>query len=516
MPPEHVDVLIVGAGLSGIGAAHHLQSNCPGKRYAILEARERIGGTWDLFRYPGIRSDSDMYTLGYSFRPWREAKSIAEGSSILDYVRQTASDGGIEEKIRFDHRVVRAEWSTEDARWTVEATRGDTREGTRGDTGEAVRGDAGDIMRLTCDFLFMCSGYYRYDEGYTPDFPGMERFAGPIVHPQHWSDDVDYAGKRVVVIGSGATAVTLVPAMARSAGHVTMLQRSPSYIVSLPAEDPVAKLLRRFVPAKLSYPIMRWKNVLLTMASFQLSRHRPTLMKRLIRKGIERQLPEDYDIDTHFKPHYDPWDQRLCLVPNGDLFEAIREGRASVVTDRIETFTERGIELASGAEIEADVIVTATGLNLLALGGMQIALDGRDVEVGETMSYKGMMLSGVPNFAFAVGYTNASWTLKCDLTCEYVCRLLNHMDEHGYLQCTPHNRDPSIAPQPFIDFSSGYVLRSIDKFPKQGSKAPWRLHQNYALDIINLKFGSVKDGAMEFSRAASAEDAAEPAYSEVS
>jgi cation diffusion facilitator CzcD-associated flavoprotein CzcO len=494
MSLEHVDVLIVGAGLSGIGAGHHLQTNCPRKSYAILEARDRMGGTWDLFRYPGIRSDSDMYTLGYSFRPWREARSIADGSSILDYVRQTARDGGIEEKIRFDHRVARAEWSTADARWTV----------------EAVRGDTGETVPMTCDFLFMCSGYYRYDEGYTPDFPGTERFAGRIVHPQHWGEDIDYTGKRVVVIGSGATAVTLVPAMAQTAAHVTMLQRSPSYIVTLPAEDPLAKLLRRFLPARVSYPIMRWKNVLLTMLSFQLSRHRPKLMKALIRKGIERQLPQEYDIDTHFKPRYDPWDQRLCLVPNGDLFEAIRDGHASVVTDQIMTFTERGIELASGAELEADLIVTATGLNLLALGGMHIAVDGRDIELGETMSYKGMMLSGVPNMAFAVGYTNASWTLKCDLTCEYVCRLLGHMDEQGYRQCVPHNRDPSIVAQPFIDFSSGYVLRSIDKFPKQGSKAPWRLHQNYALDIFNLRFGSVQDGAMEFSRVTSAVDTGEP------
>ncbi len=487
MPLEHVDVLIVGAGLSGIGAACHLQSNCAGKTYAILEARDRSGGTWDLFRYPGIRSDSDMYTLGYSFRPWKEAKSIADGSSILDYVRQTAVDYGVEEKIRFEHRVVRAEWSTADARWTVEVERGDT----------------GEVVCMTCGFLFMCSGYYRYDEGYTPDFPGTERFTGRIVHPQHWSEDIDYAGKRVVVIGSGATAVTLVPAMAQSAAHVTMLQRSPSYIVSLPAEDPIAKALRRFLPAKVAYPVMRWKNVLLTMLSFQLSRRRPRLMKGLVRKGLERQLPPGYDIDTHFNPSYDPWDQRLCLVPNGDLFEALSAGRASVVTDRVETFTDTGIRLVSGAELEADLIVTATGLNLLALGGIELAVDGRDVVLPETMSYKGMMLSGVPNFAFAVGYTNASWTLKCDLTCEYVCRLLNHMDQHGYALCAPQNRDPAVLERPFIDFSSGYVQRSIDKFPKQGSKAPWRLHQNYALDIVNLKFGSVQDSAMEFSNARS-------------
>jgi cation diffusion facilitator CzcD-associated flavoprotein CzcO len=494
MPLEHVDVLIVGAGLSGIGAACHLQANCPGKSYAILEARDRIGGTWDLFRYPGIRSDSDMYTLGYSFRPWREDKSIAEGSSILDYIRETAGENGIERRIRFDHQVVRAEWSTADARWTVEATRGDTQE----------------TVRMSAGFLFTCSGYYRYDEGYTPDFRGAERFAGRIVHPQHWSEDIDYAGKRVVVIGSGATAVTLVPSMARRAAHVTMLQRSPSYIVSLPAEDPIAKQLRRFLPAKIAAPIMRWKNVLLTMASFQLSRRRPGLMRKLVRKGLERRLPAGYDIDTHFNPTYDPWDQRLCLVPNGDLFEAIGNGSASVVTDRIDTFTEHGIRLASGTELQADLVVTATGLNLLALGGIEIAVDGQEIVLPQTMSYKGMMLGGVPNFAFAVGYTNASWTLKCDLTCEYVCRLLNHMDKLGYVQCTPHNRDPSVLERPFIDFSSGYVQRSIDKFPKQGSKAPWRLHQNYPLDIVNLRFGSVADDAMEFSPARSPHAPREP------
>jgi cation diffusion facilitator CzcD-associated flavoprotein CzcO len=486
--PDHVDVLIVGAGLSGIGAACHLQSNCPDKSYAILEARERSGGTWDLFKYPGIRSDSDMYTLGYSFRPWTQAKSIADGPSILDYVRQTAADHGVDGKIRFNHRVLRAEWSTDDACWTVEAQHGEQEES----------------VRISCNFLFLCSGYYRYDEGYTPEFPGSEQFAGRIVHPQHWDEDIDYAGKRVVVIGSGATAVTLVPSMAESAAHVTMLQRSPTYIVSLPAEDPVAKLLRRFLPAKVSYPIMRWKNVLVTMASFQLSRRRPKAMKALLRKGLERQLPVGYDIDTHFNPSYNPWDQRLCLVPNGDLFEAISAGRASVVTDRIERFTETGIKLVSGAELEADVVVTATGLNLVALGGMEFSVDGQDVTLADTMSYKGMMLSGVPNMAFSVGYTNASWTLKCDLTCEYVCRLLGHMDEAGFRQCTPHNRDPRVSERPFIDFSSGYVLRSIDKFPKQGSKAPWKLHQNYPMDIINLRFGSVEDGVMEFSNTGTA------------
>jgi cation diffusion facilitator CzcD-associated flavoprotein CzcO len=494
MSLEHVDVLIVGAGLSGIGAAHHLQADSPGKTYAILEARDGIGGTWDLFRYPGIRSDSDMFTLGYSFRPWEEAKAIADGPSILSYVRDTAREGGIDRNIRFGHRVLRAEWSTADARWTVEAERTDTQE----------------TVRLTCGFVFMCSGYYRYDEPYMPEFEGIERFAGRIVHPQNWSDDIDYGGKRVVVVGSGATAVTLVPAMAEHAAHVTMLQRSPSYVLSLPGSDPFANLVRRVLPPKVAYSVVRWKNVLLTTLFFQLSRRRPKLVKSLIRKGVEKALPPGYDIDTHFKPRYDPWDQRVCLVPDGDLFEAIGKGRASVVTDQIDTFTETGLRLASGAELEADLVVTATGLNLLALGGMQIAVDGRDVVLPETVGYKGMMLAGVPNLAIALGYTNASWTLKCDLTCEYVCRLLNHMDEHGYRQCTARNRDPELPTQPFIDLTAGYVQRSIDQFPKQGLKAPWRLYQNYARDILMLRFGALTDDAMEFSNVASPVASPEP------
>ena len=488
MTIEHVDVLIVGAGLSGIGAAHHLRVNCPNKTFALLEARANIGGTWDLFRYPGIRSDSDMYTLGYSFKPWTEAKAIADGSSILSYIRETAAESGSEQNVRLHHRVLRAEWSTQQARWTVDAERGDT----------------GATVQLTCAFLLNCTGYYRYDEGYTPEFPGTERFGGEIVHPQHWREDLDYTDKRVVVIGSGATAVTLVPAMAERAAHVTMLQRSPSYIVTRPAEDAIANKLRRYLGARLAYPIVRWKNVLLTMASFQLSRRWPRVVKAAVRKGVQHQLPPGYDVDTHFKPRYGPWDQRLCLVPDGDLFAAISSGRAAVVTDNIDTFTERGIRLTSGAELEADVIVTATRLNLLALGGMQLVVDGRAVELSETMSYKGMMLSGVPNFALALGYTNASWTLKCDLTCEYVCRLLNHMDADGYTQCMPRSPDPSVQELPFIDFSSGYVQRSIDSFPKQGSRAPWRLYQNYARDILALKYGSIEDEAMEFSRPAPA------------
>jgi monooxygenase len=491
---EYLDVLIVGAGLSGVGAGCHLETRCPGKSYAILEGRGSIGGTWDLFRYPGVRSDSDMYTLGYSFRPWKEAKAIADGPSILRYVKETARDYGVDRKIRTGHRVVGASWSSAEARWTVEVERTDTDE----------------TVHLTCGFLFMCTGYYRYDAGHSPDFPGTERFQGQIVHPQFWSDDVDHAGKRVVVVGSGATAVTLVPAMAGTAKHVTMLQRSPSYVLSLPAEDAIANVVRRFLPPKLAYSIVRWKNVLVTMLVFQLSRRRPGTMKALIRKGLESRLPPGYDIDTHFSPRYNPWDQRMCLVPDGDLFEVLSAGSASIVTDTIDTFTETGLRLSSGEELEADLVVTATGLDLVPLGGMQLAVDGRDVELPKTMGYKGMMLSGVPNMAVSIGYTNASWTLKCDLTCEYVCRLLKHMDEHGYRQATPENNDPTVTEEPFIDFTSGYVLRAIDKFPRQGSKAPWRLYQNYARDIVSLRHGKLEDGALVFSNRDGEAVASEP------
>ncbi len=482
--PEHLDVVIVGAGLSGVGAAYHLQDECPDRSYAILEARDAIGGTWDLFRYPGIRSDSDMLTLGYSFRPWPEAKAIADGPDILRYVRETATENGIDKRIRFGHRVVSASWSTEGSRWTLEIERSD---GERG--------------QLTCNFLHGCTGYYRYDQGYTPQFAGTERFRGQIVHPQMWTDDIDYAGKRVVVIGSGATAVTLVPAMAKTAAGVTMLQRSPSYVISLPGVDPIAKALRRVLPQRIAFALLKWKNVLLAMASFQLSRRRPRIAKALIRKGLERQLPEGYDIDTHFRPDYNPWDQRLCLIPDGDLFEAISDGSAEVVTDRIETFTETGLRLESGTELEADLVVTATGLNLLALGGMELEVDGREVSLPRAMTYKGMMFSDVPNLAISLGYTNASWTLKCDLTSEYVCRLLNHMRDHGFTSCTPRQRDPSITEEPIIDFASGYIQRSIAEFPKQGSRTPWRLHQNYARDLLTLRFGAIEDEALEFTAA---------------
>jgi cation diffusion facilitator CzcD-associated flavoprotein CzcO len=483
MAPEHLDVLIVGAGLSGIGAACHLRKECPDKTFTILESRGAIGGTWDLFRYPGIRSDSDMFTLGYSFRPWTEPKAIAGGGAIRTYIRDTAEEYGIGAHIRFHHRVAGASWSGADARWTVRARRTDT----------------GEDVELTCTFLMVCSGYYRYDEGYTPDLPGRERFRGTVVHPQHWPEDLDYAGKRVVVIGSGATAVTLVPAMAAEAGHVTMLQRSPSYILSLPSEDAVADGLRRRLPAKAAYTLVRWKNVLLGMLTFGLSRRAPRLAKGLLRKGVEAQLPEGYDVATDFTPAYNPWDQRLCLVPDGDLFRAIRSGRASIVTDRIETFTEDGITLASGRHLQADIVVTATGLNLLALGGMELTVDGEAVDLGRTVAYKGMMLSGVPNLAMTLGYTNASWTLKADLVSGYVCRLLRHMDRHRYAACTP-TAPESGELHPIIDLKSGYVLRSLDALPKQGPAAPWRLHQNYPRDLMLLRHGRLQDEGVRFTR----------------
>jgi monooxygenase len=492
---QHVDVLIVGAGLSGIGAAHHLQDRCPGKSYAIFEAREEIGGTWDLFRYPGIRSDSDMHTLGYRFRPWTEAKSIADGPSILRYVRETAREGGIERNIRLRHTVVSAAWSSEEGLWTVEAERGDT----------------GETVTVTCGFLFVNSGYYRYDEGFTPEFAGVERFAGEVIHPQHWPEDLDYAGKRVVVIGSGATAMTLVPAMAEQAAHVTMLQRSPTYVISMPGEDGIANRLRRFLPDRAVYPIVRWKNVVLQGIFYRLSRKRPELIKRVLRRGTIKALPPGYDVDTHFKPRYNPWDQRVCLVPDADLFKALHTERAEIVTDQVETFTERGIKLRSGRELEADVIVTATGLNLLFLGGMRISIDGAEPDLARALTYKGMMLSDFPNFAYTLGYTNASWTLKADLTSEYICRLLNHMDAAGQRICTPRVNDPSITEEPLLDFNSGYVLRSLAELPKQGSKEPWKLRQNYPLDLRTLRHGAVDDGSLEFSNPAPRAQPAPPA-----
>ena len=457
---------------------------CPGQTYAILERRESIGGTWDLFRYPGIRSDSDMYTLGYSFRPWADPKAIADGPAILRYVNETAREFGIDRNIRFGHRVQRAAWSTADARWTVEVERTDTQA----------------PCRLTCNFLFMCSGYYNYDAGYTPDFAGTERFQGRIVHPQHWSDDIEYADKRVIVIGSGATAVTLVPELAKQAAHVTMLQRSPSYMLSLPSEDHLANGLRRFLPNPLVYRLIRWKNVLIGAGFFWFCRRSPERARAFLLRQVRTALGPDYDIGQHFTPDYNPWQQRLCLVPDSDLFNAITAGQVSVVTDHIETFTEHGIHLRSGRTLEADLIVTATGLNLQLLGGLEVTVDGQPVEFSKTLTYKGVMFSNVPNLALTIGYTNASWTLKCDLTCAYVCRLLNYMAANGYAECCPRPHDSALEGEPFIDFTSGYIQRAIDAFPKQGSQLPWRAYQNYLLDAWTVAYGSLTDDALQFAK----------------
>jgi monooxygenase len=482
-PIEHFEVLIVGAGLSGIGAAHHLQKKSPSKIFVILEGREAMGGTWDLFRYPGVRSDSDMYTLGYRFRPWPGAKAIADGPSILNYIRETARDDGIDRSIRYGHQVKLASWSSADARWTVEAT---------------VLG--GKTVQFTTNFLYMCSGYYDYAEGYMPGWPEMDRYRGRLVHPQQWPEDLDYQGKQIVVIGSGATAVTLVPALAESAAHVTMLQRSPTYVVARPAEDAIANWLRRMLPARLAYTLVRWKNVSLGIYFYNLTRRKPAETKKMILDLTRKELGPDYDVDNHFTPRYNPWDQRLCLVPDSDLFASIRSGKSSVVTDEIACFTETGMRLKSGDELKADIIVTATGLKLKLLGGMQVVIDGVLVSPSRAMAYKGMMFNEIPNLVSTFGYTNASWTLKADLTAEYVCRLLNYMDAHGYDYCAPHRRDPTIVEEPAFNLTSGYFQRASDVLPKQGSKRPWKLHQNYALDLLDLRFSRIDDGALEFTR----------------
>ena len=484
MANEHVDVLIVGAGLSGIGAGYHLQTACPDRSYMILEGREAIGGTWDLFRYPGIRSDSDMYTLGYAFKPWREAKAIADGPSILKYVRDTATENGIDRHIRHGHMVKRAAWSSEDARWTVEAEVG------------------GKLRQFTASFLFLCGGYYSYEGGFTPDYPGLDRFQGTLIHPQKWPEGLDYAGKKVVVIGSGATAVTLVPEMAKTAAQVTMLQRSPTYVVSRPAEDAMANWLRKWLPGQLAYDIVRARNVLGGMYFFKLAREKPAAVKASILKMVREQLGPDYDVDKHFTPTYNPWDQRLCLAPDADMFLQIKAGRAQVVTDHIETFTEAGIQLTSGQTLDADIVVSATGLVLQVWNGMEVSADGRPVLPSQTFGYKGIMYEGVPNMASAFGYTNASWTLKCDLTCEFVCRVLNHMKKTGLRQATPVNSGGAITPTPWLDFSSGYVQRAMAKWPKQGDRAPWRLDQNYAKDLMNLRYAKLDDGTLQFTNRA--------------
>jgi monooxygenase len=486
--PEYVDVLIVGAGLSGIAAGYYIQTRCPQKSYAILEARDTIGGTWDLFRYPGVRSDSDMHTLGYSFRPWPERKAIADGPAILAYVRETAAEFGIDQKIRFQSHVRRLVWSTEEARWTVDIERGPDRERNQ----------------LTCSFLFMCTGYYDYGHGYTPDWSGFERFRGRVVHPQRWPQDLDYTGKRIVVIGSGATAITLVPAVAEQARHVTMLQRSPTYIVSRPSQDALGAWLRQRLPYRLADHVTRWKNIALGMYFYGLARRRPEKVRATILQLAREQLGPGYsedDVERDFSPRYNPWDQRLCLAPDGDFFKAIKAGKASVVTDTIETFTERGIRLSSGKELDADIIVTATGLVMRLMAGVEIVVDGAPVDLGQTLSYKGVMYSDVPNLAQAIGYTNASWTLKCELIAGYVCRLLNFMDAHKYIECLPKRPAGMRGEESAVALMSGYVERARASLPLQGSHKPWRTYNNYFRDFVNMRFGAVNDGVMRFSRA---------------
>ncbi|MCA9597451.1 MAG: NAD(P)/FAD-dependent oxidoreductase [Myxococcales bacterium] len=482
-----LDVIVVGAGLSGVGAAYRLTHECPNKSFTILEARDAIGGTWDLFRYPGIRSDSDMFTLGYPFHPWKQSKSIAEGSAILEYIRETAKTFDVERHIRFRHRVVSATWSTKDARWTLTVEVGEEKK----------------VERYSCRFLYLCSGYYKYDSAHSPPFPGKDRYQGTLIHPQWWPEDLDYGGKRVVVIGSGATAVTLVPALAERAAHVTMLQRSPSYIASLPAVDRFATAMRRLLSERAAHRVVRTKNVVLAVGFYQFCRRFPKQAARLLKYGVAQNLPKGYPVEKHFAPKYKPWDQRLCLVPDADLFLALSSGKASIVTDTIETFTEQGIRLSSGEELEADIIVTATGLELVPCGGIHFEVDDKTINPAQTLVYKGLMLRDVPNLAWCVGYTNASWTLRADLSSQWVCRLLNTMDRRGYDIATPRASGESETDtelRPLLDLTSGYVARANSALPKQGSKAPWYLRQNYILDFLTMQLGRVDDRTMTFSR----------------
>ena len=500
---EHVDVLIIGAGLSGIDAGYHLNKFAPKKTYVILENRERIGGTWDLFRYPGIRSDSDMLTMGYHFKPWKHDSTISPGDKIRDYVTETARENGIDKHIRFRHKVVSASWDSATARWTITAERRVSAPATagEGDHRAAMVEGATERVQFTANFLFSCAGYYRYEAGYTPEFKGRETFKGTIIHPQHWPEGFDYTGKRVVIIGSGATAVTLLPNMAKTAAHVTMLQRSPTYYVSRPEKDKLANTLRKFLPASWAYMIPRWRNIVLQRFFFGLSRKKPQKTAERLIKGVADLLPKDYDVKTHFTPSYNPWDQRLCLVPDADMFNAIKDGKASVVTDHIESFTAKGIKLKSGKKLEADVIVTATGLHVQMLGGAQITVDGAPVDPGKTFAYKGMMLSNVPNLAFVFGYTNASWTLRADLVCEWMTRVLNKMDEKGTPIVTARPTDPNMKADPMLDFSSGYVLRALAATPKQGPEAPWRQNQNYFTDLKQMRKAPIEDDVLVFTKA---------------
>ena len=483
MTQNHFNVIVVGAGLSGIGAGYHLQNKCPNKSFVILEGRDNIGGTWDLFRYPGIRSDSDMNTMGFRFKPWMGVKSIADGPSILSYLHETVKENDLNKKIHFNQWVNEASWSSEDTQWTVQAENKKTQE----------------LQDFTCDFLFLCGGYYNYEEGYTPHFAGRENFLGQIIHPQKWPKNLDYQNKKVVVIGSGATAVTIIPTMAEEAAHVTMLQRSPTYFLSAPDEDPVGNFLRKFISSKLTYKLVRWKNIRFQWWFFQKCRKFPKKVKEFLIKQVREALGPNYDIETHFTPKYNPWEQRLCLVPNGDFFNAINAGKASVITDHIDRFTKKGIKLKSGGEVEADLIVTATGLNLEVCNGIKLEVDNNEVDISKTMTYKGMMFSDVPNLVATFGYTNASWTLRADLTSEYVCRLLNFMDKKGYANCCPRTAEHVEPDGDWLDFTSGYVKRSMHKFPKQGSRDPWRNTQNFPKDVLAIRWGNIDNKELKFT-----------------
>ncbi len=476
-----LDVLIVGAGISGIGCAYHIQKKCPDLSYSIIEARGDLGGTWDLFKYPGIRSDSDLFTFGYEFKPWKEKKAIADGRSIKAYVEETAAENGIKERIRFLTRVVDIDWQSDKNYWRV----------------TLKSEESGRHEHIAARWIFNASGYYRYDKGYAPHFKGQSQFNGQIVHPQHWPEDLDYENKRVVVIGSGATAVTLVPALAKSASHVTMLQRTPSYVLPVPVDDPIAKHLRAWFSEDTAFKAARWFNIAKQRWVYAFSQRFPHRARKIIRSLNAKMLPEGYPVDIHFNPPYNPWEQRLCAVPGGDLFESISKGKASVATDTIDTFTETGIKLDSGQHIEADIIVTATGLNLLPLGGIVPKIDGEAVSLPECVTYKGMLLSGVPNFAIAVGYTASSWTLKIGLLCEHFTRLLNHMEEHGFTQCTPV-ADPNMETQPLLNFGAGYIQRSLEQLPRQGMQFPWSMSFNYAQDVKIFRKGRVDDPALKF------------------
>ena len=484
-PQDELDVLIIGAGVSGIGAAYHLQKEHPGKSYAILESRADLGGTWDLFRYPGIRSDSDLYTFGYQFKPWTDEKAIADGPAIKAYINETAVENGIDRKIRYGHKVKRAEWSTKEARWTL--------------TVELA--DNGESFEMRAKWIFAATGYYRYDQGYMPHFDGLADFAGQVIHPQHWPEDLDFADKKVVIIGSGATAVTLLPELAKEAEHVTMLQRSPTYILPVPEKDRLGLALRRWIGDQRAYRLIRRKNILRQKFVYQFSQRFPKAARAFIRRVNRKELEgSGCDVDVHFNPTYDPWDQRLCAVPNGDLYKSIRNGSATVVTDRIEAFNQAGIRLESGQQLDADIVITATGLNVQLFGGIEVEIDGEAFDAPESVAYKGMMLSDVPNLVFAVGYTNSSWTLKIDLVCEYFCRLLGHMDQVGADIAVARITDPRMKRIPLLDFPAGYVLRALDSLPKQGTEEPWYLAQNYAKDSRFLREGNVADEYMEFRR----------------